>query len=66
MKPKNDQDDLSEIVGGISCFAAHKESGKSCKKKSCRYWHDLKEHNNCTIIVLVPCVNYLMASLGYA
>jgi len=50
MKPKNDQDDLSEIVAGISCFAAYKESSKSCQKKSCRYWHSLEKHNNCTIL----------------
>ena len=50
MKSKNDQDDLSEIIDGVSCFAAHKESGKVCKKDSCRYWHSLREHNNCTIL----------------
>jgi DNA-directed RNA polymerase specialized sigma subunit len=50
VKPKNNQDDLAEIVDGVSCFAAHKESGKLCKKSSCRYWHPLEEHNNCTIL----------------
>ena len=51
MKPKNDQNDLSEIVDGISCFAAYKESRKTCKKTSCRYWHNMdKKHSNCTIL----------------
>ena len=50
MKSKNGQDDLSEIVDGVSCFAAYKESGRPCQKSSCRYWHALDEHNNCAIL----------------
>jgi DNA-directed RNA polymerase specialized sigma subunit len=51
MKPKNDQVDLSEIVDGVSCFAAHKESRKACKKSSCRYWHNMdRKHQDCTIL----------------
>lgn len=50
MKPKNNQSGRADIVEGVSCFAAHKESNMLCKKESCRYWHDMKEHNNCTIL----------------
>ncbi len=33
----------------LTCFAAHKSCKKSCINKTCRYWHDLKESNNCII-----------------
>lgn len=33
-----------------TCFSAHKKCNKECKKKSCRYWHDFSEYNNCAII----------------
>ena len=34
---------------GHSCFKAHENLNKSCKNKKCRYWHDLKNTNNCII-----------------
>lgn len=33
----------------ITCFNAHKEFNKNCKKKSCRFWCDINENNNCII-----------------
>lgn len=34
----------------LTCFQAHKETEKSCKKTACRMWVDLKENQNCTVI----------------
>ena len=36
-------------LDNTTCFNAHKQTGKKCKNKKCRYWHNLKESNNCVI-----------------
>tara|TARA_B100001250_G_C19796952_1_gene789175 strand:+ start:127 stop:432 length:306 start_codon:yes stop_codon:yes gene_type:complete len=48
---KYSRDDKS-IVKGLSCFAAHEKLNLGCKKKDCRYWHNMKDKDNlnCTII----------------
>ena len=36
-------------IKNLACFAAHSEKNVNCKNNSCKYWHDLKSHNNCVI-----------------
>ena len=33
----------------LSCFSVHESNNKTCKNSTCRYWHDLKENQNCII-----------------
>lgn len=40
---------MSNISNKKSCFSEHKKNEKCCKVKSCRYWHDIKDSNNCII-----------------
>lgn len=37
-------------LDNITCYNAHKLKKKTCKNKSCRYWHNLKESNNNCIL----------------
>jgi len=39
-----------EILVGTTCFAEHKKLKIPCKKTDCRYWHAMKDCQNCTII----------------
>lgn len=34
----------------LTCYKAHEDAGKPCKKTDCRMWVNLKESQNCTII----------------
>ena len=43
---KNDD----EILEGTTCFAEHRKHKIPCKKTDCRYWHDMKDCQNFTII----------------
>jgi len=36
-----------------TCFKAHQSSKKTCKNKTCRYWHNLDNKNNNCVINLV-------------
>lgn len=40
---------MSNKFNNTTCFNAHKSCNKSCKVKTCRHWHDLKESNNCIL-----------------
>ena len=33
----------------LACFAVHSKLDKKCKKKNCRYWHNIPSCNNCII-----------------
>ena len=33
-----------------SCFALHENMQLCCNKTSCRHWHSMEEHYNCTIV----------------
>ena len=33
----------------MKCFKYYAQSGKECQKKSCRYWINCKQDQNCTI-----------------
>lgn len=40
---------MNSNIKNSTCFDAHNQKEKVCKNKSCRYWHSLKESNNCII-----------------
>lgn len=40
---------MSSNIKNTTCFNAHIQKNKSCKNKSCRYWHSLESSNNCVI-----------------
>jgi len=40
---------MSEKYLNTTCFEAHNINNKTCNIKKCRYWHDIKESNNCII-----------------
>ena len=37
-------------IKNTTCFSEHEKRNVSCKKSSCRYWIDCKQHNNCSLI----------------
>ena len=51
-KNKKYSSDDKTIIEDLSCFAAHEQLKLSCKKKECRYWHNMKDksNRNCVII----------------
>ena len=34
----------------MKCFNSNKKNNQHCSKKDCKYWIDLREHNNCCIL----------------
>lgn len=40
---------MNKTIRNKTCFDFHKEKSESCKKKSCRYWHDIDSSQNCII-----------------
>jgi len=38
------------VVKNTTCFKEHKLSGKSCRKKSCKFWCKSKKNMNCVLI----------------
>ena len=36
-------------IKNLACFAAHNQKNMNCKNYSCKYWHELNNHNNCII-----------------
>ena len=40
-----------------TCFKAHYDCNKVCKKNSCRYWHDMNNENSNCIINKVNCLS---------
>jgi len=39
-----------DAVKNTTCFREHNLSGKSCRKKSCKYWCKSKDNMNCILI----------------
>ena len=40
------------VLRGTTCFKAHKETGVSCEKTSCRYWQEMKDSTNCNCVII--------------
>ncbi len=39
-----------KILVGTTCFNEHKKLKIPCKNSECRYWHQMSDKQNCTII----------------
>ena len=40
----------NKSIENTACFHEHKKRNLRCLKEECKYWHELNEYNNCTII----------------
>lgn len=38
------------IENNKTCFFNNLKNNRKCHINSCKYWHDLKDHNNCVLI----------------
>ena len=39
-----------KTLKGTTCFSEHKKYRIPCEKTSCRYWHEMDDTQNCTLI----------------
>jgi len=46
------------------CYSAHKEKGKACRNKKCRYWHDIENNNNCIVNKIKESENITLQEVG--
>ena len=37
------------FIKNETCFTAHQIKNKLCKNTNCKFWHDLKDCNNCIL-----------------
>jgi len=38
------------VLQGTTCHAEHKKFEVQCEKKTCKYWHEAADCNNCIMI----------------
>ncbi|MBK26027.1 MAG: hypothetical protein CME70_18665 [Halobacteriovorax sp.] len=46
----NGDNDKDGIIPNSTCHGEHERYEIKCEKKSCKYWHDLPDSQNCIMI----------------